>query len=115
MSSVNVQNALIQSAEIVIDRGVFVTAWLRLDYGSSVQGFGGHALYVKGRKERPFDCAGEFISRVLEVVGVEKWSQIPGNSIRVEIDGGLISGIGHIIKDKWFHPSDHCITEVTPL
>ena len=48
----------------------------------------------------------EFILRILSVLEVENWEDLPGKTIRVETDGefGSIRGIGHIIKDVWFYP-----------
>ena len=46
----------------------------------------------------------EVISEILDVVGVDKWEDLPGKYIRFE-DGGwgsTVTKIGNIIKDKWF-------------
>ena len=46
----------------------------------------------------------EFISKILDVVGVNNWEDLPGKYIRFE-DNGRGSGItkiGNIIDDKWF-------------
>lgn len=47
----------------------------------------------------------EFISKILDVVGVNKWEDLPGKYIRYEDDGrgSGITKIGNIINDKWFY------------
>lgn len=46
----------------------------------------------------------EVISKVLEVVGVDKWEDLPGKYIRFEDNGrsSTVTKIGNIIKEKWF-------------
>lgn len=44
----------------------------------------------------------EAISKVLEVVGVDKWEDLPGKYIRFEDNGSIITKIGNIIEEKWF-------------
>ena len=45
----------------------------------------------------------EAISKVLEVVGVDKWEELPGKYIRFEDNGwgSIVTKIGNIIDDKW--------------
>ena len=42
--------------------------------------------------------------RIMDVVGVEKWEDLPGKYIRIVDDGwgSKITKIGNIVKDKWF-------------
>lgn len=102
------KNAIIKSVKLDTgDRGL-LTAWLFLDYGGSEQGFGGYALYLpKDWKHHSVngDFAGHFIFRSMQVAGVEEWSKLPGKTVRAVIEDGLVSGIGHIVKDDWFYPS----------
>ena len=46
----------------------------------------------------------EFISKILDVVGVNNWEDLSGKYIRYEDDGrgSGITKIGNIIDDKWF-------------
>lgn len=101
-----IQNAVITSAEISCgDRGS-LDAWVELDYGGSAQGFGGWALYLPKSytHHKILSVAGHHIFRIMEIAGVEKWSQLKGRTIRVERCWTQIRKIGHIIKDDWYCP-----------
>ena len=45
----------------------------------------------------------EVISKILEVVGVDKWEDLPGKYIRFEDNGfgSNVTRIGNIIDEKW--------------
>jgi hypothetical protein len=106
-------NAKITSTRIEFNHGCAV-AWVMLDYGGSGQGFGGSILDDKPEetgKERKATAWGmDYIFSIIRTVGVEKWEDLPGKHVRVErtTEGfdGLITGIGNIIEDKWFRPSE---------
>lgn len=106
-SELETRNAIIQAAEITSDDHGLLTAWLTLDYGGSGQGFGGYALYLPKSftHHTLLSCAGHFLWRVMEVAGVQKWSELPGKTIRVRCDWSHVSAIGHIVKDDWFYPA----------
>ena len=99
------RNAVVNDATIEVERGM-LSAWLHLDYGGSGQGFGGYCLFSPKSSK---DCAGHFIYRCLEIVGVERFDQLTGKTIRVRINEGRISAIGHIVKDLWFCPTKELI------
>lgn len=71
-------------------------------------GVGGFGLdrYDRENENRVFSSAGlEAISKILEVVGVDSWEDLPGKYIRIK-DNGLgtpIEEIGNLIEDKWFN------------
>jgi hypothetical protein len=101
------RNAIIESTMLGIEDHGILTALILLDFGGSGQGFGGYALdtYNIEKGERvPSPGCGFFIQRVLEVVGVERWEELPHKHVRVIADGGKVHAIGHIIKNKWFYP-----------
>ena len=114
--SAECRNATITKADLDTERGV-LTAWLHLDYGGSGQAFGGYVLFKPEanpcRSERSAecrDCTGLFITRVLEVVGVDSWSKLPGKAIRVRATHSGVEAIGHYLKDKWFEPAKELTT-----
>jgi hypothetical protein len=45
------------------------------------------------------------IPRLLKVVGVSEWSQLPGRFVRVE-SAGLVKRIGHPVDDEWIVPGE---------
>lgn len=108
MEKNEIKNAVIESAEITFaDRGI-LDCWLTLDYGGMGQGFGGYALYLPKSFDhhRLLGVAGHHLFRIMEIAGVEKWSQLRGKTIRVEGTWSKIERIGHIVKDDWYCPSE---------
>jgi hypothetical protein len=105
--NIQIQNAIIKSAELSSDDHGCLTAWIHLEYGCRGQGFGGYALYLPSSWEHHEikSFAGHFIWRVMEVCGVTKWSQLPGKTVRVKAELAKVHAIGHIIKNDWFEPA----------
>ncbi len=106
---VEIKNALITDTMLGVDKdhGIF-TCWLYLDYGGSGQGFGGYALDVYDpTSQKRVSCAlgMDFLSHVLEIVGVSKWEDLKGKHLRVKASRSKY-GIGHILNEKWFYPKD---------
>lgn len=110
-----IENAKIEDAKIIIERGFILTVWLSLGYDGSGQGFGGYALggapftdnALNNHKDQP-NLAADFITHVMAIADVEDWSKLPGKIIRVrrgEGFGGEIKGIGHPVKNIWYFPS----------
>ena len=70
-------------------------------------GVGGYTLDIYDRKSdtRVFYAESmESISEILEIVGVDKWEDLPGKYIRFEDNGwgSKVTKIGNIMEDKWF-------------
>lgn len=106
-------NATIEGARLGFDRGVFLCAWLTLDYGGVHQSFGGYALDGKldaQGESSPTALCGLWVARILRVADVEQWGQLAGRNIRVRYDrdgfNRKIIAIGHITKDIWFNPTE---------
>ena len=106
---ITTKNAIIRSATITSSDHGLLSAWLDLDYGGSGQSFGGYSLYLpanfKHHDLKGPNYAGHFIWRVMEVAGVEKWSDLVGKTVRVQAEHIKVHAIGHIVKDDWFNPS----------
>ena len=103
-----IKNAVIEKAEIVIEDHNLLSAWLFLGYDGGGQGFGGYALYLpKSFKHHSVkSVAGHFIFRILEIANVTRWDLLPGKTVRVKADHNKVYAIGHIIKDDWFDPAE---------
>lgn len=98
-----IENARIVSTFLGIeDHGIFI-AVLHLDYGSTRQGFGTHDLEYE-------DYQIGYLRLILEVVGVEKWEDLPGKYIRADHDRTKVYGIGNIIDNKMFYPQGEEVT-----
>lgn len=108
--SIEIINAVIESATIQNDDHGLLSAWLMLDYGGNGQGFGGYALYLPKsftHSTNQKNYAGHFIWRCMEIADVSEWSKLPGKTIRVKKEDAwdsTVLAIGHIIKDDWFDP-----------
>ena len=106
-----IQNAIVTYVEIRNDDHGVLTAYLGLDYGGAVQGFGGFALYLPKSftHHSLLSVAGHFVFRCMQIADVNEWTDIKGKAIRVELTepgfGAGVIAIGHIIKDDWFNPN----------
>lgn len=99
------------------DHGV-LTAWLHTSWSGSGVGVGGYCLdQPKDRDGRDYSRVGtayglDYLIRVMETVGVEKWEDLPGQQVIVlfaeQNSIGLSSkGIAGVLNDKVFIPSEH--------
>lgn len=100
-------NARIESTMFGREDHGIMTWMIFISSGAFSCGVGGYALdsYDKDTKTRVFRAESmESVSKVLEVVGVDKWEDLPGKYIRFEDNGwgSTITKIGNIIEDKWF-------------
>ena len=92
-----IENATILDYKLMIHRGCLVFD-LVCQMAIGVQSFGGINLYNKYSK----DVAGEYIRKVLDVVGVENACDLISKNIRVFIVDGEIIAIANILKEDWF-------------
>ena len=99
-----IRNARIEEAQLFIDDHGFLACVIKLDYGSSSQGFGIFELYNPAICQDAF--AGHFLMSVMRIADVYDWKYLIGKIIRVKVDDGLIKSIGHVIKEDWFTPTD---------
>jgi len=77
------------------DHGIF-TAAITCQNGS--RGAGLPAYDLRG------DWAWRFINGIIVTVGASRWEDLPGKIIRLRIDGGEVTAIGHVLEDRWFCP-----------
>ncbi len=111
-----IRNAKVESTFLGYESHGILTCFLHLDYGGAGQGFGGHTLdsYSEEKKERIGTSYGmAFIKKILDVLEVEKWEDLPEVHLRADQEHGKVHGIGHILKDQWFYP-DKDLKEYIP-
>lgn len=104
MEELSIENARIESTFLGREDHGILTFFLQLEYKGAGQGFGNYGLdtYEETKKRRIGTAFGmEAIAQVLQVVGVEKWEDLPGKYVRSEHNGTYIKRIGHITKDVW--------------
>lgn len=102
-----IKNARIQSTMLGREDHGVMTFMIYIDACDFSCGVGGFCLdeYSDDIKARIFRAESmEVISEILDVVGVDKWEDLPGKYIRFEDNGwrSPITKIGNIINDKWF-------------
>lgn len=89
------------------DHGIF-TFMIDVEFENCGCGIGGYALdyYDKDINKRLFSTKSlEVISKILDVVGVDKWEDLKGNYIRIKDNGwgSTIDEIGNLMENKWFN------------
>ena len=94
----DMSNAILGRAWIGIEDHGCLTCVLQLNGDGSTQGFGGRRLDGSGD-----NYAGPKIRALLDALEVDSWDRVKGQAVRVRRDaGGMITAIGHIVKDRWF-------------
>ena len=107
-SGYSIENALITNVDLsMADHGCLTLA-MTLEGGGWGVVYGGYCLgkgYL-GADDDFFDgsAAGmEYLIRIMDTVGVEKFQDLRGEYVRVATKrGDPVKIIGNIIKDKWF-------------
>ncbi|MGE0289343.1 MAG: hypothetical protein AB7I42_24075 [Bradyrhizobium sp.] len=107
------KNAIIEAATIRIERGFILDCSIQVNYGGSVQGYGGFVLGGSAGSAAgdghatSGNYAAEFLMRCMAAADVEDWAHMKGRAVRVQTEdgwGGSILAIGHIIRDdRWFN------------
>ena len=101
-----IKNAVINDTFLGYEDHGIMTFYLSLNYSyNSGQSFGGYALDTHTDKHGFRRIGTAFgltaIIKVLKVVGVEKWEDLKGKSIRVEMNSNKIKRIGNYLEDEW--------------
>lgn len=108
-SGYSIENALIKNVDLsMADHGCLTLA-MTLEGGGWGVVYGGYCLgkgYL-GADDDFFDgsAAGmEYLIRIMDTVGVEKFQDLKGKYVRVALKGwgSSVKIIGNIIKDQWF-------------
>lgn len=103
------RNAIIEDVRITIERGILLSCYVYLNYGDGGhQGFGGYTLYLDKvcDNHELESLAGNFLWNIMKVADVECLKDMKGKTVRVKADWDKVYGIGHIVKDLWFFPSE---------
>jgi len=104
-----IENAVIKDVDLsMADHGCLTLA-MTLDGGGWSVVYGGYCLgkgYL-GAADDFFSgsAAGmEYLTRIMDIVGVERFQNLKGKYVRVATKGwgGSVKIIGNIIKDQWF-------------
>lgn len=102
-----IKNARIRSTMLGREDHGLMTFMIYITADGFTCGIGGYCLddFDPATQTRVFRAESmEAISKVLEVVGVDKWEDLPGKYIRFEDNGrsSTVTKIGNIIEEKWF-------------
>ena len=103
-----IKNAKIRSTMLGRENHVFMRFLFYISAVGFDCGIGGYWLdeFNSATQTRVFRAESmEAISKVLEVVGVDKWEDLPGKYIRFEDNGwgSKVTKIGNIIEEKWLN------------
>jgi len=102
-----IENAKIKSVNLSMkDHGCLtLEMWLQGNGWDIV--YGGYAIgngYLGAKNFNGNEKSAEYIMRIMDTVGAEKFNDMTGKYIRVETNGWgePIDKIGNIVEDKWF-------------
>lgn len=104
----NIRNAKIKSTMLGREDHGIMTFCIFIEFNGTVCGIGGYALdmYNHTTESRVFSSKGlEDISKILEIVGVDKWEDLPGKYIKIKDNGrgSTVDEIGNLMEEKWFN------------
>ena len=103
-----IRNAKITSTMLGREDHGIMTFMIFVEFDGCRCGIGGYALdyYDRDTQTRVFNIKDmEAISKILDVVGVDKWEDLPGKYIRIKDNGwgSTIDEIGNLMEEKWFN------------
>ena len=103
-----IRNAQITSTMLGREDHGIMTFMIFVKFNGCGCGIGGYALdvYDGDTQTRVFHVKSmEAISKILDVVGVDKWEDLPGKYIRIKYNGwgSTIDEIGNLMEEKWFN------------
>lgn len=104
-----IENARIANADLSMEDHGCLTFNMELNGGGWGCVYGGYCIgkgYLGARESEGSAKGNEYIMRIMDTVGVSKFSDLEGKYIRVATKGlgSVVKIIGNIIKDQWFDP-----------
>lgn len=104
---VEIINARIASTHLGFDGGAMFGTLQLQGKGFGVA-FSGHVIHVQAQTQDQEDWQTafgmEYITRILNTVGVQTWEALQGQAIRLMREGNQVVAIGHLIEEVWFEP-----------
>lgn len=98
-------NAIITAASLSIGDFNSLTMDITVERpDGSFQGFGGYCLAKPDSDKVTPDYTGTYILNMLKVTDCKDLESMVGKAIRIDLENGIIVGVGHIIKNRWFYP-----------
>ncbi|MCM1532695.1 MAG: hypothetical protein NC114_10560 [Ruminococcus flavefaciens] len=110
---VKIREAVIVQADMVYGdgEGLFPLIQFSFNSGGSLRYLTNWILFLPhSDTPKPGNCldvCGFFISQFMRVVGVHKWSDLPGQSLRVLASRKKLHAFGHKVLNRWFCPAEH--------
>lgn len=103
-----IKNAVIESTKISMADHDILTISLYVKCDSFICNIGGYLNgigHIDATEWKGNGSAIVAMMKIMDVVGVTDWEDLPGKYIRVKIGkpGESIDEIGNILKDKWFN------------
>lgn len=99
------ENAKITNAELTMEDHGVLTYYITLEGRGWGCNFGGIVIgngYLGAIEFKGSEKGTEAIMRIMDTVGVNKWNDLKGRYVRVDISDRSIHKIGNIIENKWF-------------
>jgi hypothetical protein len=103
----DIENAKITSVDLSMADHGCLTLRMAIDGGGWGCVYGGYSLgsgYVGAKTFKGSAMGMEYLMRIMDTVGVERFQDFKGKYVRVATKGwgGQVKIIGNILKDKWF-------------
>ena len=104
-----IENARITGAELSMEDHGCLTRSMSLDGGGWGCTYGGYCIgrgYLGAEVFEGSAKGNEYIMRIMNTVGVSKFSALKGQIVRVATKGwgSCVKIIGNVIEDRWFDP-----------
>ena len=111
-----IQNAKITNAELTMEDHGVLCYWITVEGAGWGVGIGGYVIgkgYLGAKAFSGSPKGTEAIMRIMDTVGVDKWSDLKGKYVRVVTEGWgeTVSKFGHITDNKWFDQREFFATE----